>query len=73
MDSRYHTTDQKVGGSSPSERATFAQVRAVITSVRGGPYGFWQPMPLTNSHSRYPILCIRASARRPCFRSSSLA
>jgi len=33
--------------------------------VRGGPYGFWQPMPLTNSHSRYPILCIRARARRP--------
>ena len=31
------TTDQKVGGSSPSERATYQQVRAIISGVRGGP------------------------------------
>ena len=30
------TTDQKVGGSSPSERATYPQVRATFSGVRGG-------------------------------------
>jgi hypothetical protein len=34
------TTDQKVGGSSPSERATYQQVRAISSVVRGGPPAF---------------------------------
>jgi hypothetical protein len=35
-DVRHETTDQKVGGSSPSERATYSQVRATFSGVRGG-------------------------------------
>jgi len=39
-DDRHETTDQKVGGSSPSERATYAQFRVISSVVRGGPSAF---------------------------------
>ena len=54
------TTDQKVGGSSPSERATYRQVRAIFSSVRGGPaacQGPCLPTRAPNFVERSMILC----------------
>jgi hypothetical protein len=44
-------TDQKAGGSSPSERATSSQVSGHSSVVRGGPFGCQKAWPLTISHS----------------------
>src|SRR5262249_56643746 len=45
------TTDQKAGGSSPSERATSPQARGRFSRVRGDPFRCREAGPLTISHS----------------------
>jgi hypothetical protein len=53
LDALSFTTDQKVGGSSPSERATtYPQVRALIFIMRRGPAVFLGVGRLTISHRR---------------------
>ena len=59
-DARHETTDQKVGGSSPSERATYTQVRAIFSGARGGPAGcrgpdLGQPAQLEHACELIPV------------------
>jgi len=58
-------TDQKVGGSSPSERATISAGQGLILGGGQGPRSLSSSLPSQGRLPRFPIVQLAGTASRP--------